>query len=397
MQLKEWDKIVNLLPELSTSEKEALESSIKSHGVLQPVTILPDGRILDGYHRWRIAGNDTPYKIVELDEEVAFATALQLNLSRRNLSPEQRAEVIKSLRKQGYSQQRIAEMLGVTQVRVSQVESEDTDISNINTYNTYIPDLRLKVPRSEHEKIYEMHQEGHTQEAIASEYKLTQPRVAQIINKLEKKGSNSKEELPETAGTTRSLQLGDFRDLIQSIPNESIDLVLTDPPYPKEYLPLWTDLAKESARVLKPGKFLIAYSGQNHLVEVLNRLSEHLQYYWLGMLYHKGQTAQRFEVNMWNRAKPILFFCKPPRVKQDTWIEDVVESPEADKDFHTWGQSAKPLIHLIETFSSVGDIILEPFAGGGATLRACDLTERNFMAYEIDEKAYKTTKERLNL
>ena len=102
------------------------------------------------------------------------------------------------------------------------------------------------------------------------------------------------------------IRLGDFRELIKELPDNSVDLILPAPPYPKEYLPLWSDLARESARVLKPSGFLIAYSGQAYLPAVIKSLGEYLEYYWLMGLYHKGLTGQVFNVNMWNRFKPSL-------------------------------------------------------------------------------------------
>lgn len=55
------------------------------------------------------------------------------------------------------------------------------------------------------------------------------------------------------------LRLGDFREILSNVPDASVDLILTDPPYPKEYLHLWSALSELAARVLKPGALLIAY------------------------------------------------------------------------------------------------------------------------------------------
>ncbi len=218
---------------------------------------------------------------------------------------------------------------------------------------------------------------------------------AQAIVKYKKE--KQKLELAQLQPSQVDLRLGDFRDLIKNLADNSIDLVLTDPPYPKEYLPLWADLARESARVLKPAGFLIAYSGQAHLPKVLNMLSQYLDYYWLGMLYHKGPTGQRFEVNMWNRAKPILFYQKPPRIQQASWLEDVLESARADKLYHDWGQSIEPLKKLVECFSSPGQTVLDPFAGGGSTIIACIAGKRKVIAFENDRESYETIRKRLSL
>ena len=191
------------------------------------------------------------------------------------------------------------------------------------------------------------------------------------------------------------LQCGDFRELIKKVPDDSIDLLLTDPPYHRRFLPLWEDLAIEGSRVLKPSGFLITYSGQLYLPQVMNALSRHLRYYWLGTLYHKGRTGQRFEVNMFNRAKPILFYQKEPYKKQTKWLEDVLVSEKPDKKFHKWGQSIEPFKRLIEKFTDIGDTILDPLAGGGTVIEAAVSLKRNVIGYEIDIASYKQSKKRL--
>jgi len=60
---------------------------------------LPDGRIIDGYHRWQIAGDNCPYKVLDIDEDKAFALGLVLNIARRHLTPEQISEIHERLRR----------------------------------------------------------------------------------------------------------------------------------------------------------------------------------------------------------------------------------------------------------------------------------------------------------
>jgi 16S rRNA G966 N2-methylase RsmD len=62
----------------------------------------------------------------------------------------------------------------------------------------------------------------------------------------------------------------DFRQFSRIEP-ESIDWVITDPPYSREHLPLYSDLARCAARWLKPGGSLLAMSGQSYLLEVSKR------------------------------------------------------------------------------------------------------------------------------
>lgn len=191
------------------------------------------------------------------------------------------------------------------------------------------------------------------------------------------------------------IERGDFRQLMNTLPDNSVDLILTDPPYPKEYLSLWKDLAKQAARVLKPGKFLIAYSGQSYLPEIFKMMTKYLEYYWLGGLYHKGPTKQIFGVNMWNRFKPILFFYKEPKEKQKEWFEDMIVSEQSDKRFHEWGQSVQPFINLIELFTRPGDIVCDPMMGGGVVIEACMKAKRNIYAFEKDKNNYDLVQRRM--
>lgn len=225
----------------------------------------------------------------------------------------------------------------------------------------------------------------------------TRTEVLKKIKEKERKARRVSRIIKLPSDLAIDLRCGDFRELVKSLPDNSVDLILCDPPYPKEYLPLWKDLSKEAQRVLKPGKFLVTYSGQAYLPEIISSLSENLEYYWLGMLYHKSAIGQRFEVHMLNRAKPILFFYKPPLKKQETWIEDVVVSDSGDKDFHEWGQSVNPCIKLIEAFSQPGDIVLDPMFGGGSVIEAAIETKRNIIGFEIEKEVFQMVKSRVGI
>ena len=184
------------------------------------------------------------------------------------------------------------------------------------------------------------------------------------------------------------IECGDFRELIKKVPANSVDLILTDPPYPKEFLPLWESMAKEAARVLKPSGFFVAYSGQFYLPEIFAFLGKHLTYYWTGFIYFdKGFNNQVFPRFISNKGKPILIYCKPPLKKQSDWFEDVLISPpKPEKESHEWQQALEPFIRLAEIFSKPGGQVLEPFMGSGTTVEACLKTKRNIIAFEIEEK-----------
>ena len=91
-----------------------------------------------------------------------------------------------------------------------------------------------------------------------------------------------------------------------------VDLVFTDPPYPREFLSAWSDLADWAVGALKPGALLVAYSGQYHLPDVMERLSRRLDYQWLGWLATRGQHVAVHQRPIMSGGKPLLIFSNGP-------------------------------------------------------------------------------------
>lgn len=112
-----------LLPDLTPEEYAALKADIAEHGVLVPVVIDAEtGAIVDGHHRlraWnelRAEGAEVPEYPREVrryrDDSERIAHVLALNLYRRHLSHEQRAELVATLRETGWSLRRIGKVIG---------------------------------------------------------------------------------------------------------------------------------------------------------------------------------------------------------------------------------------------------------------------------------------------
>lgn len=79
------------------------------------------------------------------------------------------------------------------------------------------------------------------------------------------------------------------------------------------------------------------------------------------------------------------------------WIGDVAQSRpnEIDKRFHHWGQSESGMADLIGRCSNPGDIVLDPFVGGGTTgVVALDLGRR-FVGCDTDRECVDRTIKRL--
>jgi hypothetical protein len=88
-----------------------------------------------------------------------------------------------------------------------------------------------------------------------------------------------REESRATAPVQEALdyRVGDCREILADVADNSVALVLTDPPYGDEARPLYEWLGKWAARVLIPGGSLICYTGQSRLDQDMQVLGENLR------------------------------------------------------------------------------------------------------------------------
>ena len=197
------------------------------------------------------------------------------------------------------------------------------------------------------------------------------------------------------AAVSFTLEHGDFQSALASIEPGSIDAVITDPPYPAEFLPLWSELAKHAARWLKPGGILAAMSGHMFLPEVISRLGEHLDYWWtLAYLTPGGQAVQVFPRRINTFWKPILLY-RNGHGDAAEWFGDVARSDVNDKRFHHWGQSESGMADLVKRLTRPGETIIDPFMGAGTTGVAAIALGRSFTGCDVNADHVETTRERL--
>lgn len=195
------------------------------------------------------------------------------------------------------------------------------------------------------------------------------------------------------------LYCGDFREEIKKIPDNSVDLIITDPLW--QDLGLWDDLARESARVLKGGGYAIIFSGTQEFNKKVFALSKYLNFYWMGFKYGR-QHFQIWPLKIFDSGSPILFYSKNIG-REHEWLNNVynldkwhpLENLSVCNDVHKWG---KPLIlieEFINKFTSHGDIVLDPMMGGGSTIEGAINTKRKGIGIEIDKPTFEGVYKRL--
>jgi len=184
---------------------------------------------------------------------------------------------------------------------------------------------------------------------------------------------------------------------LDGVEDESVDLIITDPPYPAEYLPLFSALSAVAARVLKPGGSLVAMVGQSYLPEVIQRLSESLDYEWCAAYLTPGAgSPQLWRKRVSTYWKPLLWFVRGEYEGQ--YVGDVCKS-DADartKELHVWGQTESGMADILAKFALPGQVVFDPFLGAGTTGVAALSRGCHFIGCDIDKSIVATALTRLH-
>jgi len=134
---------------------------------------------------------------------------------------------------------------------------------------------------------------------------------------------------------TNTIQCGDCLKLMRELPDGCIDLVVTDPPYGKEFMYVWENLSEQSNRLLKKTGWLLTYSGSLYLPEVLTSLSKYMIYRAIIIVLH-AQRNFCWRNKMIDGWKPVLLYGFDNL--EDTPMQQNVLWPSSqDKRFHKWG------------------------------------------------------------
>jgi hypothetical protein len=188
------------------------------------------------------------------------------------------------------------------------------------------------------------------------------------------------------------------QSVMEFMPTEPVDLIFTDPPYARKHLELYGWVAEFGKRVLRPGGFVLAMGGGLFTDEILRLMGQHLQHYFT---FHVALTdSTSTKVFPHGRPMPIISRLKPiyAFTNGEGYPRTVVYDPFAgdgnDKRFHHWGQDLKSARYYIDCFSSPGDLVCDPFIGGGTTAVVCEALGREWIGFDQDPQAVETTNAR---
>ena len=237
------------------------------------------------------------------------------------------------------------------------------------------------------------------------------------------------------------LQVRDCLEYLSGIEDNSVDLVIVDPPYfeiikdawdnqwdsEEDYLNWCRQWTAECFRVLKPGKCFYVWGTTKqdtflrYKLNVLNSMPDDHYQNWIIWAYDwGGRTKKKFprkheDLLMYSKGKEFPFYADEVRVPYkmaksvrkgkelnalgkiptDVWIKN---NHTTSKEYAGWHSTQKPiklLERIIKAHTQPGEIVLDCFSGSGSTMIAANNLGRSFMGCETDQEYCDKSLERL--
>lgn len=204
-----------------------------------------------------------------------------------------------------------------------------------------------------------------------------------------------------------------WEDAICEIPENSIDLVLTDPPYgmnyqsgmrKKKYKPIQNDnnldwlpnWVAELKRVCKPDAHLYIFCSW-HKIDVFKQEISKLFKIKNTLIWEKSQGGGMgdLEGDYAPKYEMILFCSNGSKKLNGRRDSNILRAKRTKNENHPTEKPTQLLRYLIEKSSKKGDIVLDTFAGSFSTAQACVETGRDFISFEIDADYCQKAKELL--
>ena len=435
MKLIILPEIQHRLMPLQPEELAELERSVLEEGIRDPLVVWrKDGQLIlvDGHHRYELAKkHGLSFQIVErefrdLDEVLIWVDRNQLG--RRNLTDEQRTIVIGRLYKtvkqnpilnlkqfqtdngdrvdnlstrsgSAATAKVIAEQIGVNEKTVRRAEKFADAVEALQEIS---PQAAERVLRGEvRDALTNLHLVPKEALSFVADQIVSGERS--IKRAMEKWGALQREKrlkekmaeaLPKQAKPFE-LYCCDIRDAHKFVAANSIDIIITDPPYGREYLHLYDALAEFAAHALKESGLCVVMCGVGCLPKAIEALGRYLNYVWALSYETPGRHSKLFPLRIINGWKPILYFVKGKLPDDAPWVFDVIKSPQPEKTDHEWQQNLEAFTELVKRFTHSGMVVCDPFCGTGTTGVAALANGCRFVGLDADSEVLEVARKRL--
>ena len=230
------------------------------------------------------------------------------------------------------------------------------------------------------------------------------------------------------------LQCIDAIEGMKNLPDNSVDLIVTDPPYNlsknygvtsdnmkfDSYLQFSEMWLSEAKRVLKPTGTIYLFMGMRYISYIYSILEKKLNlnfvswitwYYTQGVGKTKGYSPRHDDILMFSKSKNYTFNLDDIRIPQkyyrsinnmrganpgNVWQFSHVHFCSGNRQKHPTQKPEGLIERMVLASSNEGDIVLDPFIGSGTTARVCQQLKRNIIGFDNNPEYIEMSKSRLS-
>ena len=230
-----------------------------------------------------------------------------------------------------------------------------------------------------------------------------------------------------------NLILGDSLIELKNMSDESVNLIVADPPYnlgkdygktkdnldKKEYIEFSKKWLNECNRILKPDGSIYIFMGVRFISYIYQILEDQLGldfqnwivwHYTQGLGKKKGFSSRHDDILVFSKGKNPTFNLDDIRIPQkyyrkinnmrganpgNVWEFSHVHYCNENRQSHPTQKPEGLIERIVLASSNKNDLVLDPFSGSGTTLRVCQQLSRNCIGIEINQEYVDLTNERL--
>jgi len=200
---------------------------------------------------------------------------------------------------------------------------------------------------------------------------------------------------------------------LKQLEDNSIDLVVTDPPYnigkdfknenlsEIEYIKFLSPILDELARVIKPKHSVIIFfdNGKN-LPLFWKCLFNSKLVFQKGCTMYKPNDCSMPHNRILRKSEVFYVLSKTPELchSGEKYIHDCLIMNHGSKEdfYHPSVKDLKTIKEIVLSHSCIGETVLDPFSGSGTTLVTCKKLERDFIGFEISAEYCEIANKRLS-
>lgn len=441
------EEFKTLIPPLSPEEYRLLEESIKSEGCREDLIVWKNGKftIIDGHNRFEICKkHGVKFKVKDAKDfsckEEVKEWIISNQLGRRNLTDSSRAYFIGRLyesrkKRQGTNNQYVKS------------EKHQNDVFHKTTAKAIATEQKTSqatVERSAQfsravDKIAQTCGEAVKQQILKEEIKITQGEASKIaslpqekqkvifnkietgeaqkrksltslikeeekkVNKEERKEEIVKADIAQTNPSLFKLFNGNSEEILKTLPDNSVDLVLTDPPYAIDYAPSWSKekwsenlnkddtiqllktVCGELKRICKENAHLYFFSGWKAYPDFINVIAEYFDISNL-IVWVKNNTSLCDFNKRYAFKHEFIIFAKQAgnnnRVLNEAQSPDVLEYARVNNPYHSCEKPVELLEYIVKNSTIEGETVLDCFMGSGNSGVASVRNKRKYIGIE---------------